>query len=92
MACDMVVSSNDTERHKPDPEPLLYIIDKASALMPGISASDCIYCGDTIYDCMAGQGAGCKFALADWQQRGLRDIPADFIFTNADECREILEM
>jgi len=89
-SCDVIVSASDTKRRKPDPEPVLCAISKAKALIPDLTAEDCIYCGDTDYDCFAGQGAGCKFALADWKNRGLRGLPADFVFTTADECREII--
>lgn len=90
--CDVVVSASDVTRRKPDPEPVLCAISKAQALRPGLMPSDCIYCGDTDYDCAAGQGAGCSFALADWMHRGLRGIPADFIYCSDEECRRILSL
>jgi len=88
--CDASVCSDDTSRRKPDPEPVLCAISRATALCPNLQPSDCIYCGDTEYDCLAGKGAGCSFALADWKKRGRGNIAADFVFISADECWKIL--
>ena len=55
-----------------------------------ISADECLFLGDTIYDYRCGHDAGCDFALADWRSRGLQDIPAEHRFTSAYELRELL--
>jgi HAD superfamily hydrolase (TIGR01549 family) len=63
---DLLVSASDTEKHKPDPEPLLTFLEKA-----GIDAKNAFYIGDTIYDQQCASGAGVAFALALW---GTKDV------------------
>ncbi len=53
-----VVTGDDTERHKPDPEPLLRALDKLEA--PAGSAA---YVGDSPFDVQAAKAAG-VFAIA----------------------------
>lgn len=57
----VVVTADDTARHKPDPEPLLYA---ANAL--GVEASRCLYVGDSPHDIAAGRAAGALTAAAPW--------------------------
>lgn len=80
---DHIVCAEDSERHKPSPEPMLVYMQKAGGARP----EECIYIGDTMHDCQCATGAGCDFALADWQGRGLQGIPARYHFT---EVKEIL--
>ena len=70
-----------------------HITSAASAIPSGpsqITPAETVYFGDTVYDCRCAQGAGCRFALADWRSRGLQGIPADFRFTSAAEALQIL--
>ena len=77
---DFVVCSDQTEKHKPDPEPMLKFLEIANA-RPETS----IYIGDTIYDCRCAQGANVSFGLAGWGCKHPETIPADYIFqTPAD--------
>jgi pyrophosphatase PpaX len=55
---DVVVGSDDTERHKPDPEPLLKALELLDA-RPGEAA----YVGDSPFDVAAARAAG-VFAIA----------------------------
>lgn len=88
---DIEVTSEVTAKHKPDPEPALAYIRMASqAEGREISPSECIYIGDTMHDYGCGHGAGCDFALADWRDRGMQGIPADFRFSNANEFLDYL--
>jgi HAD superfamily hydrolase (TIGR01549 family) len=82
---DHIVTSEDSKGHKPSPDPMFAYMDKAGCTDP----SECIYIGDTMHDCQCAQGAGCDFALADWQNRGLQDIPARYHFT---EVKNILDL
>ena len=59
---------------------------ETSAILP----SEAIYFGDTIHDFRCADGAGCRFALADWRSRGLQGIPAPYRFTSAPEALQIL--
>lgn len=68
---DLYVCANDTEKHKPNPEPILKFLEKS-----GISSHDAIYVGDTIYDYKAATGANVKFALALWGAKNHENIHA----------------
>jgi pyrophosphatase PpaX len=57
----VLVFHDDTPRHKPDPEPLLFAASKAG-LAPGSTA----YVGDSIHDMAAGRAAGMKTIGALW--------------------------
>lgn len=56
---DIVITSNDTDRHKPDPEPVLVALDQMHA-----TPETAVYVGDTINDEKAAHAAGVKFAAA----------------------------
>lgn len=56
---DIVITSNDTDRHKPDPEPVLAALDQMHA-----ASETAVYVGDTINDEKAAHAAGVKFAAA----------------------------
>lgn len=56
-----VVTASDTEQHKPNPEPLLKMIE-----ISGIPAAETLYIGDTKFDLDCAKGAGVKFGLAGW--------------------------
>lgn len=77
---DIIVTSEDCEKHKPDPAPMLRFMDLA-----GIKAETCLYLGDARSDCECCHAAGARFALADWSNRGSQGIPVDWHFTKAEE-------
>ena len=54
---ELVVGSGDVKRPKPDPEGLLFVLDKL-----GVRPSDALFCGDTVLDAGAAQNAGTHFA------------------------------
>lgn len=54
---DAIVCSDDTPRHKPDPQP----VQRALELL-GIAATDALMVGDADADILAGQRAGCDTA------------------------------
>ena len=58
---DFVVCADDTEKHKPNPEPLLKLLE-----LCGCAPSDIVYIGDTKYDKACAEGAGVRFGLALW--------------------------
>jgi pyrophosphatase PpaX len=55
------VFHDDTERHKPDPEPLLLALEKG-----GLEAARTVYVGDSIHDVAAGRAAGLRTIAALW--------------------------
>jgi pyrophosphatase PpaX len=54
----VVITSDDTERHKPDPAPILAAVDRL-----GVPPGDAAYVGDSPYDIRAAKAAG-VFAIA----------------------------
>lgn len=88
---DHTVCAEDTEKHKPCPEPLLkYISLSSERLGKSVLPSECIYIGDTMHDFQCARDAGCDFALADWQGRGLQGIPAQYHLRAVREITDLL--
>ena len=58
---DAAVLCEDTEKHKPDPEPLLLCLEKL-----GVEPKDALYLGDARTDMLAARAAGMAFAYASW--------------------------
>lgn len=58
---DYIVCADDTNKHKPDPEPIVKCLEIGK-----ISPAETIYIGDTSYDMQCAQSAGVDFALALW--------------------------
>jgi pyrophosphatase PpaX len=55
---EVVVGAEDTRRHKPDPEPLLFALEQL-----GAEPREAAYVGDSPFDVAAAKAAGC-FAIA----------------------------
>lgn len=55
------VLAEDTQKHKPDPEPLLKCLERL-----GISPEEALYIGDTYSDYAAAGNAGVDFGYARW--------------------------
>ena len=58
---DVVVGSDDTERHKPDPEPLLYALEQLDA-----EPQQAAYVGDSPFDIRAAKAAGVHAVAVTW--------------------------
>ncbi|MDV4150528.1 HAD-IA family hydrolase [Clostridium sp. AL.422] len=69
------VLADDTERHKPYPDPLLRFTE-----IVDIEPKDCMYVGDTMFDFKATKAAGMDFGLALWGADSVEGIKADFEF------------
>lgn len=83
---DAVVLAEDTENHKPHPEPLF----KAAEIL-GISPSEAIYIGDTYFDFVASKEAGMDFGLALWGAYSTEGIEADYVFNDTNDILNLLE-
>jgi HAD superfamily hydrolase (TIGR01549 family) len=82
-----IISADDTEKHKPDPDPLLKFIEVSKT-----SPSSALYIGDTIYDMKCANGAGIDFALALWGAKLLGGITcAKYLLKNPDEIWNIVK-
>jgi pyrophosphatase PpaX len=58
---DLVVAHEDTERHKPDPDPVLEAVRKLDAV-----PSDAAYVGDSPFDIRAAKAAGAFAVAVGW--------------------------
>lgn len=57
----VVVTASDSEKHKPNPEPILKAMELIDA-----APQETIYIGDSIYDLQSAQNSKVDFALAGW--------------------------
>lgn len=81
---ETIVCADDTEKHKPHPEPIEKFIQLTKT-----KKEEAIYIGDTSYDCSCAHKAGIKFGLAVWGARNNK-IKADYFFTNpTDILKEV---
>lgn len=81
-----IVCADDTEKHKPNPEPLLKFMEKSGAV-PTAS----IYIGDTIYDYECARDAGVDFGLALWGCKNHERIPAKYKFETPRDIINLLK-
>ncbi|MBO7452556.1 MAG: HAD family hydrolase [Clostridiales bacterium] len=66
---DLLVTKEDTEKHKPDPEPYLYCAEKL-----GIKPSEMIYVGDAIGDILGAKNAGVDSVFVEWSSMPKKEI------------------
>lgn len=79
-----VVLAEDTENHKPHPEPLLKAVE-----ILNIDPKDTIYIGDTVADYKSSKSAGMGFGLAIWGAADISNIKADY---NLNKPKDILNI
>ncbi|MDL2056661.1 HAD-IA family hydrolase [Limosilactobacillus reuteri] len=81
----VAITSADTKRHKPDPDPILAAMDKM-----GADPATTVYVGDTINDMKAAHAAGAKFAGALYSSANPDSIKdADFPLMKPADLLEI---
>ena len=76
---DVVVAHEDTSRHKPDPDPVLFAVEKL-----GAAPSDAAYVGDSPFDIRAAKAAGAFAVAVGWggihpDERLLAEEPDAFV-------------
>ncbi len=59
---DCIVTCEDTDKHKPDPEPINIALKKLSS-----KADETLMLGDTMFDILCAKNAGVKSVLVGWQ-------------------------
>jgi len=57
----VLVGAEDTERHKPDPDPVLEALRRLDA-----SPAEAVYVGDSPFDIRAGKSAGAFVVAVGW--------------------------
>ena len=86
-----VISPDEVEKHKPEPDGIFYLSEKT-----GIALSDILYVGDSITDMKTAQNAGVDFAAVCTgavTAEQFADMGAGMIYpTFADLCRAICEL
>lgn len=88
---EVVVGSDDTERHKPNPDPILRALE-----LLGAAAADAAYVGDSPYDIAAAKAAGTYAIWVSWG--GIHDearirqagVSPDAIVHTAEELLALL--
>lgn len=81
----VIVTLEDSEKHKPSPEPLLVAAEKL-----GIAPEKAIYVGDARVDIEAGNAAGMRTGWVTWGAGtllNLQDVKPDFVFDSMNELR-----
>ena len=58
---ETVIGGDETKRHKPDPEPLLFALQRL-----GANAGEAVYVGDAPFDVKAAKAAGLFAVAVDW--------------------------
>jgi pyrophosphatase PpaX len=83
-----VVALEDTERHKPHPDPLLEAIRRLD-----VTADNVVYVGDAVWDVLASKAAGVSSVAVTWGAgvpSELRDAHPNAICNTVDELRHTL--
>lgn len=80
----VIICTDDTEKHKPDPTPLLKYMELA-----GAQPEEVLYVGDSVHDSQCAHAAGVNFALALW---GTFDpsIPAEHRLNQPGDLPDLL--
>jgi pyrophosphatase PpaX len=84
---DLVVAHEDTERHKPDPDPVLFAIERLDG-----TPAQAVYVGDSPFDIRAAKAAGAYAVAVGWggihpDERLLAEEPDAFVRSAAELLR-----
>lgn len=86
---DRFVTMEDTEEHKPHPEPLL----RGLELLGGIPREEAAYVGDSPFDVEAAKAAGLRSVAVSWgafSDRTLREAGPDYLVPDIDSAVDVL--
>ncbi|MEL7566025.1 MAG: HAD-IA family hydrolase [Dehalobacterium sp.] len=84
----LVVTVDDTDKHKPNPDPVLLALDKLNK-----TPQDAIYVGDSPFDIMAGNQAGVTTIAVTWGMATLSELQKhnpDFYVDTRDELLDVI--
>lgn len=73
---DLLVTPEDTARHKPDPEPAL----KAMSLL-GAERASTVFTGDALFDICSGADAGIDTVFVNWSRSTVESLPVSPTWT-----------
>lgn len=88
---DTIVTCDDTDKHKPDPEPVEIALGRL-----GSKPEEAVMIGDSIFDILCAKGAGVKSVLVSWalaisDEDKTDGNKPDYIINKAEDLLEILE-
>ena len=86
---DVVVTIDDVEKPKPDPEPLLLALEKC-----GSQPESAMMVGDSVSDIEAGRRTGTKTVAVSWTIKGVeifQDVHPDFIIDDMSEMLGVID-
>lgn len=87
-ALPVLAALEHTERHKPDPDPLLYAVGQV-----GVEPADCVYVGDAVVDLRAAAAAGMSAVGVTWGAGELAALQAEApaaVVGDTGELRSVL--
>lgn len=73
---DLLITPEDTERHKPDPEPAI----KAMSLL-GADKESTVFTGDALFDICSGADAGIDTVFVNWSRTHVQTLPVSPTWT-----------
>ena len=86
---DVVVGAEDTERHKPEPDPLLHALERLEA-----TPDEAAYVGDSPFDLRAARAGGLHAVAVTWggihPEERLRAEEPDAVVSSAEELLDVL--
>ncbi len=86
---DVIVTPDDTEKTKPDPEPVLYACNKLNIL-----PNEAVYVGDSVFDMQAGAAAGTKLCAVkysvDKPEKLLQYKPEYYVDSIAEFAKKLI--
>ncbi|WP_042472514.1 HAD family hydrolase [Bacillus ndiopicus] len=82
---EVIICADDTEKHKPNPEPLLACLEKLR-----MNPQHTIYIGDSIYDMQCAKNAGAHFGLALWGSKTTEGFTAEHILTKPTDILKLI--
>ena len=87
---DYVLTADDTDKHKPDPTPVLMALDKL-----GAKPHEAIMIGDTIFDIGSARNAGVTSVMVGWSEAFLHqeeesEFSPDHVIQEASELLELI--
>lgn len=84
---DVVISTDDTDHHKPNPHPLLLAMRRLD-----VAPDESVYIGDSPFDIEAGQAAGVLTAAVGWgifPPVRLKELEPDYFFERPEEILKL---
>ncbi|WP_124065030.1 HAD family hydrolase [Clostridium sp. E02] len=81
---DLIVCADDTQQHKPDPEPLLYYAKRS-----GATPNSCIYIGDMPTDIACANAAGFASGLVTWNHSSVLEPNVDYLFSSPEDLLKL---